>query len=121
MPHSVTDDSWTWVAAASRLTGESALSVRVAADRPVCLVRSRGEFHAVPDGCTHGKVAPSADEVKDGTIECWLRGSRFDLTTGRPSTRRTTRRAPTFPVPVPVVVGDVYVRGASQVGAELTP
>ncbi len=119
MPHSVTDDGWTRVAAASRLTGESALSVRVAADRPVCLVRSRGELYAVLDGCTHGKVAPSAGEVEDGTIECWLHGSRFDLTTGRPSTRRATRRVLAFLVRV--VGGDVYVRGAGRVGAELTP
>lgn len=119
MPHSVTDDGWTRVAAASRLTGESALSVRVAADRPVCLVRSRGEFYAVLDGRTHGKIAPSAGEVQDGTIERWLHGSPFDPTTGRPSTRRATQRVRTFLVRV--VGGDVYVRGASRVGAEQTP
>lgn len=55
------------------------------AGRLVCVVRSGDRVHAVDDTCTHAEVSLSEGEVEDGTIECWLHGSRFDLVTGEPS------------------------------------
>lgn len=52
---------------------------------PVCLVRDGGTVHAVDDTCTHAEVSLSEGEVDDGTVECWLHGSRFDLRTGAPT------------------------------------
>ncbi len=48
----------------------------------VCLVRLGDEVLAVHDECTHEAVPLSEGDVEDGTIECWLHGSRFDLRTG---------------------------------------
>jgi 3-phenylpropionate/trans-cinnamate dioxygenase ferredoxin component len=48
----------------------------------ICLVRSNGQVYAVHDECTHEKVPLSEGEVSNGTIECWVHGSRFDLATG---------------------------------------
>ncbi len=84
MPGSVADNGGTRVATASQIPEESAVSVWVA-HRPVRLVRSRGRLSAVLDECSHGEVALSGREVANGTIKCWLHGSRFDLTTGRPA------------------------------------
>lgn len=110
MSHSVVHGNWVRVAAASDIGEESAVAVRVA-EQPVCLVRSRGQLHAVLDECSHGQVPLSAGEVEDGTIECWLHGSRFDLATGRPLTPPATRRVPTFAVRI---VGDeVYLCAGS--------
>ena len=49
----------------------------------ICLVRSNGQVYALHDGCTRAAVPLSEGEVSNGTIECWLHGSRFDLATGR--------------------------------------
>ena len=52
----------------------------------VCLVRSQdGSVHAIDDTCTHADVSLAEGEIDDGTIECWLHGSRFDLRTGEPT------------------------------------
>ncbi|MGF1646240.1 MAG: non-heme iron oxygenase ferredoxin subunit [Kineosporiaceae bacterium] len=51
----------------------------------VCLVRAGGTVHAVDDICTHAEVSLSEGELDDGTVECWLHGSRFDLSTGEPT------------------------------------
>ncbi|MGH3121973.1 MAG: non-heme iron oxygenase ferredoxin subunit [Streptosporangiaceae bacterium] len=50
---------------------------------PVCLVRTGGAVYALHDECTHQVVPLSDGEVADGTIECWLHGSRFEPATGR--------------------------------------
>lgn len=102
----VAHGGWIRVAAASDIGEESAVSVRLA-DQPVCLARSRGRLHALLDECSHGQVPLSAGEVDDGTVECWLHGSRFELTTGRPLTPPATRRVPTFAVRI--LGGDVYL------------
>jgi 3-phenylpropionate/trans-cinnamate dioxygenase ferredoxin subunit len=76
------DTRWVRIAAAADIADERAL--RVEHDGiPVCLARSRGRLHAVVDRCTHQDVPLSEGEVEDGTIECYLHGSRFDLETGR--------------------------------------
>lgn len=114
MPDSVADKGWVRVAPASRILEDSAIAVR-AGDRPVCLVRTRQKLSAVLDECSHGEVPLSDGEVMDGTIECWLHGSRFDLTTGRPLTPPATRPVPAFPVRV--VGDDVYVNTGAPTDA----
>ena len=70
--------------AAADVPAEGAIRV-VLAGRPVCVAFSEGEYYALSDVCSHAEVALSDGEVEDGTIECWLHGSRFDMTTGRPT------------------------------------
>ena len=66
---------------------------------PICLARSGGKFFAVGDLCSHSDVSLSEGLVEDGTVECWLHGSRFDLTTGRThSGCPPTRPVPVYPV-----------------------
>lgn len=90
-----------WVPACrlDQLPDEGALHVD-AAGHPVCLARSRGLIHALLDECSHGQVALSDGDVADGTVECWLHGSRFDLTTGRPTGPPATRPVPVYPTRV---------------------
>jgi 3-phenylpropionate/trans-cinnamate dioxygenase ferredoxin subunit len=68
--------------------------------RPVCVARSQGEVFALSDVCSHADVALSEGEVEDGSIECWLHGSLFDLRTGQPSGLPAVRPVPTYPVTV---------------------
>ncbi len=78
---------------------EGALRVMMAG-RPVCVARSGGEVFAIHDVCSHAEVALSEGEVEDGTVECWLHGSRFDLRTGKPTGLPATRPVPVYPVRV---------------------
>lgn len=75
---------------------------------PVCLVRTGGTVYGLRDECTHQAVPLCDGEVADGTIECWLHGSRFDLATGRVLSPPATRPAAVFAVRTDG--GDVYVR-----------
>ena len=83
----------------SDLNDESAIRVQLAG-KPVCVARSGGEVFALLDVCSHADVALSEGDVVDGSIECWLHGSLFDLRTGQPSGLPATRPVPTFPVTV---------------------
>jgi 3-phenylpropionate/trans-cinnamate dioxygenase ferredoxin subunit len=74
---------------------------------PVAVVRSEGEIHAIYDVCSHEEVALSEGEVDDGEIECWLHGSRFDLSSGQPTGLPATEPVPVYPVKVDG--GDVLV------------
>ncbi len=68
----------------AELSDLSARAVRVDGE-PVCVVRVGDAVYAVRDVCTHAEVALSDGTVEsDGTISCWLHGSRFDLSTGEP-------------------------------------
>ena len=74
-------------------------AIRVTLDgRPVCVARSRGEVFALHDVCSHAEVPLSEGDVDDGTVECWLHGSRFDLRTGKPTGLPATRPVPVYPV-----------------------
>ena len=76
-------------------------AVRVMVEgRPVAVVRSEGQFFAIYDVCSHANVNLSEGEVEDTTIECWLHGSRFDLTTGRPTGLPAVKPVPVYPVKV---------------------
>ena len=64
--------------------------------RPIAIVRSNGQIYAIHDVCSHAQVALSEGEIDDGTIECWLHGSRFDLATGRPTGLPATEPVPVY-------------------------
>ena len=66
----------------------------------MCLARSKGEVFALFDECSHAEVPLSEGEVEDGTVECWLHGSRFDLRTGKPTGLPATEPVPVYPVRV---------------------
>jgi 3-phenylpropionate/trans-cinnamate dioxygenase ferredoxin subunit len=83
----------------SALADESALQVELAGE-PVCIARSNGEVFAIDDVCSHADVALSEGDVEDGTVECWLHGSRFDLRTGEAISLPATQPVPVFPVKV---------------------
>jgi len=76
-------------------------AIRVELDgRPICIARSQGEVFALSDICSHADVALSEGDVEDGTIECWLHGSRFDLRTGEPTGLPATKPVATYAVTV---------------------
>ena len=83
----------------SELADDTAIRVQLAG-RPVCIARSGGQVFALSDVCSHADVALSEGDVEDGSIECWLHGSLFDLRTGKPSGLPATRPVPTYPVTV---------------------
>jgi 3-phenylpropionate/trans-cinnamate dioxygenase ferredoxin subunit len=91
--------SWTAVCTLAELGEESAVSVSIG-DEPICVARSEGKVYALRDVCSHAEIALSDGEVEDGTVECWLHGSRFDLATGVPTGLPANRAVPTYPVKV---------------------
>jgi 3-phenylpropionate/trans-cinnamate dioxygenase ferredoxin subunit len=59
------------------------LSVKTPGGEPVCLMRHRGEIHAVSDCCTHSEFPISDGSLAaDGSLECTWHGARFDCRTG---------------------------------------
>ena len=74
---------------------------------PVAVVRSEGQVYAIHDVCSHQNVPLSEGEVEDGTIECYLHGSTFDLATGEPLSLPATQPVPVYPVKIDG--DDVYV------------
>ena len=85
--------------ALSDVPEEGAIRVELAG-RPVCIARSQGAVFALSDVCSHADVALSEGDVADGSIECWLHGSLFDLRTGAPSGLPAVRPVPTYAVTV---------------------
>jgi 3-phenylpropionate/trans-cinnamate dioxygenase ferredoxin subunit len=64
---------------------------------PICIVKAEcGEIYAIYDVCSHADVSLSEGDVEDTTIECWLHGSRFDLTSGRPTGLPATQPVPVY-------------------------
>lgn len=57
-----------------------------------------GSYYAIADRCSHGAVALSDGEIEGTSIECWLHGSTFDLSTGKPQSLPATTAIPTYPV-----------------------
>jgi 3-phenylpropionate/trans-cinnamate dioxygenase ferredoxin subunit len=78
---------------------EGAIRV-VVAGVPMAIVRSEGTIYSIFDVCSHQDVPLSEGDVEDGGIECWLHGSRFDLSTGRPTSLPATRPVPVYPVKI---------------------
>ena len=81
------------------LRDEAAIGVEIDGEF-VCVAKSKGEVYAISDICSHADVALSEGDVDDGTIECWLHGSRFDLRTGKPTGLPAIRPVPVYPVTV---------------------
>jgi 3-phenylpropionate/trans-cinnamate dioxygenase ferredoxin component len=69
-------------------------------ETPIAVVRSEGEVFAISDICSHAEVNLSEGEVEDGTIECWLHGSCFDLRSGTPVNPPATQPVPTYEVKI---------------------
>jgi 3-phenylpropionate/trans-cinnamate dioxygenase ferredoxin component len=82
---------------ADEIDGLAMAFVRTAAD----------EVHAIHDMCSHASVALSEGEVVDGEIECWLHGSTFSLSTGKPTCLPAVDPVPVYPVRIED--GIVYV------------
>ncbi|MFC7330474.1 non-heme iron oxygenase ferredoxin subunit [Marinactinospora rubrisoli] len=95
----MSDGTFVRACALADIPDEGALGVEID-DTPVALVRSEGEVYAVSDICSHAEVNLSEGEVEDGTIECWLHGSCFDLRSGKPINPPATRPIPTYPVKI---------------------
>ena len=87
------------VCSLSEIPEEGSIRVEVGG-KPICIARSQGDVFALSDVCSHADVALSEGDVEDGTIECWLHGSRFDLRTGIPTGLPATKPVATFPVTV---------------------
>jgi nitrite reductase/ring-hydroxylating ferredoxin subunit len=85
------------VASLADLQDDSAVLVAVGHTQ-ICLARSQGEVMAIQDECSHAEVSLSDGEVENGTVECWLHGSKFDLRTGQPTGLPATEPVPVFPV-----------------------
>ncbi len=89
----------TWVRACAAADVPEEGAVKVVLDgRAVCVARSGGSFYALDDVCSHAEVSLSDGDVEDGTVECWLHGSRFDLSTGRPTGLPATQPVPVYAV-----------------------
>ena len=69
-------------------------------ETPVALVRRGAEVHALHDVCSHAEVKLSEGEVYDGTLECWLHGSCFDLRTGKPTGPPAIKPVPVYQVKI---------------------
>jgi 3-phenylpropionate/trans-cinnamate dioxygenase ferredoxin subunit len=69
--------------AVSEVAPESAIAVEVDGTE-LAIVHSAGQFFAIADECSHAAIPLSEGDVGDGEIECYMHGSRFDLSTGRP-------------------------------------
>src|SRR4051812_9865138 len=97
---------WQRACAAADVPDDGAIRVTLD-DQPVCIARSNGEIFAIHDVCSHAEVALSDGEVDDGTVECWLHGSRFDLRTGHPTGLPATKPVPTYETTIDG--DDIYV------------
>jgi 3-phenylpropionate/trans-cinnamate dioxygenase ferredoxin subunit len=68
---------------------------------PVAVVRDgSGEVFALGDTCSHANVSLAEGDVEQGTVECWLHGSRFDLRTGKPTGLPAIRPVPVYSVTI---------------------
>ena len=81
------------------LADESAKSVEIDGV-PICVAKSEGEVFAISDICSHADISLSEGDIAEGTVECWLHGSRFDLRSGRPTGLPATQPVPTYPVKI---------------------
>jgi 3-phenylpropionate/trans-cinnamate dioxygenase ferredoxin component len=65
------------------------------------LIRHQGAWYAVPDRCTHARYPLHDGSLDDGSIVCCHHGARFDLQTGRPTSRcRRSSRVARYAVTV---------------------
>jgi 3-phenylpropionate/trans-cinnamate dioxygenase ferredoxin subunit len=102
----VSGDGFVRVCSLADLPEDGALAVEID-DTPVVVARTADGVFALRDVCSHAEVALSEGEVYDGTIECWLHGSCFDLRSGKPTNPPATAPVPAYRVRVDD--GEVHV------------
>jgi 3-phenylpropionate/trans-cinnamate dioxygenase ferredoxin subunit len=106
MSQAADDYGYRFACKLSELADDSAKGVEIDGV-PVCVAKSRGHVFAINDICSHADVNLSDGDVEDGTVECWLHGSRFDLTSGRPTGLPANRPVATYPVNIDG--DDIYI------------
>ena len=74
---------------------ESAIAVEVDGTE-LAIVHSAGRFYAIADECSHAAIPLSEGDVGEGEIECYMHGSRFDLSTGLPIGLPATEPVPIY-------------------------
>jgi len=79
--------------------GDGAIGVEIDGE-PVAIIRAEGEVYALRDVCSHAEVPLSEGEIIDGEIECWLHGSTFSLSTGKPSCLPAVDPVPVYPTKI---------------------
>jgi len=92
-------DEFTFACKLSALADNAAVGVELDGV-PVCVAKTQGQVFALSDICSHADVSLSEGDVEDGTVECWLHGSRFDLRTGKPCGLPATKSVATYSVTV---------------------
>jgi len=100
-------DGFVRVCSVHDLPAVGALQAQVAGELLAIVRDSAGAIHAIDDTCSHANVSLSEGDVEDGEIECWLHGSRFDLSSGQPTGLPAT--APIAVYPVKIDGDDVFV------------
>src|SRR5687768_14418537 len=84
------------------------LGVVTESGRAVCLLRFRGEVHALVDRCTHQHFPLSSGSLeRDGTVLCIWHGASFDCRTG--AVRHPPAETPVRTHEVRIVDGTVLV------------
>lgn len=91
------DMNWIRIASASDLQDDEVLGLTVGGAR-IALYRSRGEFYATDNRCTHAEALMSEGYLEDGCIECPLHQARFDIRTGAALCAPATEPLRTYPV-----------------------
>ncbi len=84
----------------SELPADEGYRVELDDEQAVVLVRTGEGVYALEDCCSHEEYPLSEGYVEDGTIECALHGSRFDLASGEALNLPATRPVPTYPARV---------------------
>lgn len=74
-------------------------------DLAIAIVHTDEGLFAIEDRCSHADVALSEGEIDGCTIECWLHGSAFDLSSGSPLS---------LPAITPVRIFQVTVSGEGE-------
>ncbi|XCB30153.1 non-heme iron oxygenase ferredoxin subunit [Arcanobacterium hippocoleae] len=78
------------------------------AELKIALVHTEsGNWYAVTDRCSHGRVQLSEGFVEDECIECPRHGAIFDLSSGNPLSPPASVPIRTYPVKL--IAGRVYV------------
>ena len=105
------------VCALSEVPENGALRVELS-DIDIAVIRYENDVYAIQDVCSHAEVPLSEGDVEEfhgaPTIECWLHGSCFDLTSGRPTNLPATEPVPVYPVRVDG--DDVFVDVHAPIG-----
>ena len=79
----MSDSEFHAVAGVDDIAEGDLLAVRTPSGEPVCIVKHRGEIHAVSDCCTHSEFPISDGSLRpDGSLECTWHGALFDCRTG---------------------------------------